>query len=1106
MERKIETDEVARVESDDFAKIFNLASMFVVILAVGHMFSTQLHVSPPQPQSKLLGPRILLGDEDTLENKAKAYQEVHGLAKSSGYYSHFAQQVGESYTAYYNGKPFTPEEKTAVDHAFCATGKPHSRYYHTSTLVPHSGNASNLFGNLPLKSLMFIFGGRRAQALNDGWVFVNGVIDGKQWGEGANASKRIHNPLSGKSCNECPDYITTACKGKALSCNACNQWHKARLSIRTRTSVECDVFHTWCPTTDVNYHYRKINSSEKVYRSEHATAFVYKDVEHAGQGTMFMHGGQGATIGATRTLWYLNRMPIPTSGIDKTAQYEAEMTAEWRCAKVYGNLESSDSYQTSLFRSYNAGCEANTPDRRTAMSGIIDSGVPRPQHRCSWIVQPPPNGKHTIAFEFTRLDLSESDAYVCENWIMLEEVWYSNETDYILHLIKTSPTSASGDDGSHTKKKLLHGSLVENRKTLARACSIQQLENNYVTTSHVNASMHITLKYDSFCPANSGVGGNYTIIPDGDPMLLCPRTCPTILPCLTTCNNQGTCKGGRCHCKQGFYGTQCERRCIRKEGCGSIRGAVDDFYPSPRLSHSLLATYRHSVSRVVNVTETGEHPTNNCVVTKEHLPPIMDGNDELGEKYAFVRTNVSSIVYTMSGGGKTKVVTMTESISTTEGFTRLILFGGWSDLVVSDELWTLDVQDQLEDTYDSENCPSFEGLSNCTNFNLTLCHGKGFSDSRRHPQFPTLPRWNKWSIPVLSGSERPKGRFGHSAVMSGRYRTGQKTLLRKDQLGDRMVIFGGQGQTNVMNDVWELNVPQAPGQVWEWKSLNFSMPRISTFYFPGDGLVRVTLEEAGIELDGTINVVESPLKIITGKWRITKQIDPYTIEFNVTEKRNQEAHSIGPVRAMSLPIGKRLHGGKISTKSFPLPRRHAASSMFKNKTIGMEVLVVYGGFDGMVGLDDVWVLNVNEEDSTKYAWFRILEGVSDRGAWAAAIGWKPFWFLGVRMQEESSEKVSSRYGHTMLTMTSSVDGSGDSTDVFLAYGGMGTRRISTEMNIDHYGFVWGGKNGDMVYVCPSVDMACAHSTFKGTAFQALPKQPLIGFLVTVQIFYFVVLW
>ena len=167
---------------------------------------------------------------------------------------------------------------------------------------------------------------------------------------------------------------------------------------------------------------------------------------------------------------------------------------------------------------------------------------------------------------------------------------------------------------------------------------------------------------------------------------------------------------------------------------------------------------------------------------------------------------------------------------------------------------------------------------------------------------------------------------------------------------------------------------------------------------------------------------------------------------------------------------------------------------------------MYGGFDGMVGLDDVWVLNVNEEDSTKYAWFRILEGVSDRGAWAAAIGWKPFWFLGVRMQEESSEKVSSRYGHTMLTMTSSVDGSGDSTDVFLAYGGMGTRRISTEMNIDHYGFVWGGKNGDMVYVCPSVDMACAHSTFKGTAFQALPKQPLIGFLVTVQIFYFVVLW
>ena len=165
--------------------------------------------------------------------------------------------------------------------------------------------------------------------------------------------------------------------------------------------------------------------------------------------------------------------------------------------------------------------------------------------------------------------------------------------------------------------------------------------------------------------------------------------------------------------------------------------------------------------------------------------------------------------------------------------------------------------------------------------------------------------------------------------------------------------------------------------------------------------------------------------------------------------------------------------------------------------------MVYGGFDGMVALNDIWVLNVNEEDSTKYAWFRILEGVSGRGVWAAGIGWKPFWFFGVRIQEESSEEMLPRYGHTMMTMTSSVDGSGDYTDVLLAYGGMGSKRISTEINVDHYGFVWGGKNGDMTYVCPSVDIACAHTTFKGTACQASPKQPLIGFLVIVQIFYFV---
>ena len=136
----------------------------------------------------------------------------------------------------------------------------------------------------------------------------------------------------------------------------------------------------------------------------------------------------------------------------------------------------------------------------------------------------------------------------------------------------------------------------------------------------------------------------------------------------------------------------------------------------------------------------------------------------------------------------------------------------WSNIVASDELWVLDVQDQLGDVYDSEHCPSFEGLSNCTDFNLTLCHGNGRTNALRHPKFPMLPRWNKWSIPVITGNERPEGRFGHSAVLTGRYRVDPQTLLAKNELGDRMLIFGGQGQTNVLNDVWELNVPQAPGQ------------------------------------------------------------------------------------------------------------------------------------------------------------------------------------------------------------------------------------------------------------------------------------------------------
>ena len=1060
--RELNTAKKGRLREDN---LYLCAAISVVLCATifGVIANGRETATDPHGAGRpdFMGPRILVSDKESLSSKAKTYQEKYGSWKDEGFYSHWAQQVGESYTSYKKGGDlFTETEKVEIQHAYCDTGKPVSRIHHTSNVIPVAENTSYLFDGVPLKSHLLLFGGQAGKIKSDAWVFVNGVIDGVEWNEGENASKITYNPLNGDSCNECPSR--KSCTGKSgvkmpnglegnLQCNACNKWRRIKLGVLSRAALDCNLYETWCPTLDASAHWKAVRARPELSRSQHAAGYVYNNVDSNAIGTVFVYGGVSINDGLTGSLWYLSKIPMPVSGeVQPDSLYAQGMHASWHCAKVFGDGENTTSYSTSIYRKEQTACSSAMPENITQTNGTIDSGIPNPQHRCSWVITPS-TGTEIITFHFNRLDLSVDELKRCSNYVHLQQVSLSSDGE---------------------------------TKTLVRMCELSQVENNFFSTSP-NSKLVITLVYDHICPSHSGMSGDYSIIePSVSPELLkCSPTCPDILPCLNVCHDNGVCRNGKCHCHRGFYGSNCEYKCTRHDKCTDpMQDMTIQMFPGKMSGHTMLPTYRKTVSKVVKLVDSGgAHPTGTCQVTVAPLPSSANASEELGAQYGFVSHNTSSNRYTFTDGNSTRHVTHTESWGTTEGLTRLVVFGGWTGRQASNELWTLDVQDQLLDDWTTEgDCPLPHELRNCSNVSLSVCIGNGRQSSSRHPKFPILPRWNKWTKRNIVG---PKGRYGHSAILTGRYRSSASTLVSESALGDRMVLFGGiTGVGVVLNDLWELNIPQGHGQTFSWTEVSVDTISVTKFVCREKSIVRMTLASAVPFKKGAyIYVKSSSKKVLRGDWVISEVVDSVTVEFNVSQKRKFESSSYGAVRGAQLVVGETFLGGEVISKPFPQARAYHASAMYKNISTSKSNMVMYGGFNGKETMNDVWVLNVNEADESKYVWHEILHGESGRGSWVAGIGLEAVWVAGVRMMEYKAKEMPRRYGHSLDLVTSAIDHKGGYSEVFLNFGGSRDGAISSSDNEDPFGTPYGGKYTSAFYLCPDVDLACAHSTFVGAA-------------------------
>ena len=85
-------------------------------------------------------------------------------------------------------------------------------------------------------------------------------------------------------------------------------------------------------------------------------------------------------------------------------------------------------------------------------------------------------------------------------------------------------------------------------------------------------------------------------------------------------------------------------------------------------------------------------------------------------------------------------------------------------------------------------------------------------------------------------------------------------------------------------------------------------------------------------------------------------------------------------------------------------------------------------------------------------------------------------FVGRHILEE---KLPKRYGHGLVSLTSSFDGINETRDILMSFSGAQESEMSLGLNLDAYGLFWGGKATAAYYICPDVDMACSHPTYKG---------------------------
>jgi hypothetical protein len=166
-----------------------------------------------------------------------------------------------------------------------------------------------------------------------------------------------------------------------------------------------------------------------------------------------------------------------------------------------------------------------------------------------------------------------------------------------------------------------------------------------------------------------------------------------------------------------------------------------------------------------------------------------------------------------------------------------------------------------------------------------------------------------------------------------------------------------------------------------------------------------------------------------------------------------------------------------------IPRKRWQQAMSTLKRDSGNYLFVYGGWNGHSVLNDMYMITLDSPYNTTLIWKQFRK---TRGSWHMthfAIPFLPFDSLaalpGFKGYHVVENELPTRYGHAMISLTSTFDGINETRDVLMSWSGALEKEMPRGLNTDIYGLFWGGKATAGYYICPDVDVACAHPTYKG---------------------------
>jgi hypothetical protein len=476
-----------------------------------------------------------------LTNFARKYHLKYG-AWQPYHFSHWSQQVGQSYTEFWRDLPCTKTDQ--LDHCVVSTkdidtntnkpfvcGQIPVGRIHSAAVVygPHISNVS-------VQSYMLLFGGNNGATFGDTWVFSNGLLNGETLGPKAEA----FDPAT---------LFTTKCVETSKNkCNSCNRWHRVHAHAEPRKISSCK-FNQVCNHNSAGAIESSKNITLKAFAVEgHSLTLVAGESKQM-NGMALMFGGERKNHGFSSEVWYLNQLPVPNVGAseaDYGQSFPPYTSTRWICASVFGHAEVYPPVTNCMGVNPSAGVfQAGT---LTGTSGTIQSGRLYPLTQCHWDIIPAgfnPN-THAIVISITSLDLAD---YPC-----------------------SSTMSITDGDGT----------------LLVRGCNLKSLvATKYVT---LTTSFSIDLDYHSDCPHHVGMVVSYNVVSLNDESLQCKHGC----------SGNGRCQAGQCVCNQGKTGTLCEDDCPSFVSCTSMQHEVSSSYPEPRKMHTMVSTFRESSQTILN--------------------------------------------------------------------------------------------------------------------------------------------------------------------------------------------------------------------------------------------------------------------------------------------------------------------------------------------------------------------------------------------------------------------------------------------------------------------------------------------------------------------------